>query len=129
MRRVLAPFGYQVTAIDVRGCLHLKSAATAVGDDLLLMNRPWLPSFSSLPPGPLASFDCIDVDPNEPSAANALRVGDRIIYPASFPHTLERLRRRGLSVATVDASEVAKAEGGVTCCSLLLDLESLEPES
>jgi dimethylargininase len=80
-------------------------------------------------PGPFASFDRIDVDPNEPSAANALRVGDRIIYPTSFPHTLERLGRRGLNVATVDASEVAKAEGAVTCCSLILGIKSLEPES
>ena len=128
MRRVLAPFGYQVTAIDVRGCLHLKSAATAVGDDLLLINRAWLPSLPSLLSGPFASFDCIEVDPSEPSAANALRVGDRIIYPTSFPHTLERLRRRGLDVATIDASEVAKAEGAVTCCSLILGIKSLEPE-
>ena len=43
MRRVLTPFGYQVVAIEVRGCLHLKSAATAVGDNLLLMNPAWLP--------------------------------------------------------------------------------------
>jgi len=126
MRRVLTPFGYQVTAIDVRGCLHLKSAATAVGDDLVLMNPAWLPSWPPVSSGPFASFDRIEVHPDEPWAANALRVGDRIIYPMSFPHTLERLRRRGLHVATVDASEVAKAEGGVTCCSLILGLESLE---
>jgi dimethylargininase len=125
MRRVLTPFGYQVVAIEVRGCLHLKSAATAVGDDLVLMNRAWLPS---LPPGPFHSFDRIDVHPKEPWAANALRVGDRIVYPTSFPHTLERLRRRGLHVATVDATEVAKAEGGVTCCSLILGIRSFAPE-
>jgi dimethylargininase len=125
MRRVLTPFDYQVTAIDLRGCLHLKSAATAVGDDLLLMNPAWLPS---LPSGPFASFDRIDVHPGEPSAANALRVGDQIIYPTSFPHTLDRLRRRGLHVAAVDASEVAKAEGGVTCCSLILGIRSFAPE-
>jgi dimethylargininase len=125
MRRVLTPYGYGVTAIDVRGCLHMKSAATAVGHNLLLINRAWLPS---LPSGPFASFDWIEVHPDEPSAANAVRVGDRIIYSASFPRTLERLQRRGLHVATVDASEVAKAEGALTCCSLIFGLKSLEPE-
>ena len=39
-----------------------------------------------------------------------------------------RKGRRGLRIATVEASEVAKAEGAVTCCSLILGLKSLEPE-
>ncbi|HUX35199.1 MAG TPA: hypothetical protein VMV51_15100, partial [Gemmatimonadaceae bacterium] len=54
-------------------------------------------------------------------AANALRIGEALIYPAEFPRTLERLERRGLNPSTVPASELAKAEGGVTCCSLILD--------
>jgi dimethylargininase len=128
MRRVLTPYGYDVTAMDVRGCLHLKSAATAIGHNLLLINPAWLPSLPFGPSGPFASFDRIEVHSDEPSAANAVRVGDQIIYSASFPRTLERLQRRGLRVATVDASEVAKAEGAVTCCSLIFGLKSLEPE-
>ena len=115
MRRVLTPYGYEVTAVDVRGCLHLKSAATAIADDLLLINPAWLPS------APFAPFDRIDVHPDEPSAANALRIGDQVIYSTSFPRTRERLERRGLHVAGVEASEVAKAEGAVTCCSLILE--------
>ena len=129
MRRVLTPYNYEVITIDVRGCLHMKSAATAVGDDLLLINPAWLPSWPSLSTGPFASFDRIDVHPDEPSAANALRIGDQIIYPTSFPRTRERLERRGLRIAAVEASEVAKAEGAVTCCSLILGLKSLESES
>jgi N-dimethylarginine dimethylaminohydrolase len=31
------------------------------------------------------------------------------------------LASRGLDVATIDVSELAKAEGGVTCCSLILE--------
>jgi dimethylargininase len=117
VRRTLAPFGYHVTPIEVHGCLHLKSAATAVGDNLLLINPAWLPR------APLAQFDCIDVHPDEPSAANALRIRDRIIYSTMFPQTLERLERRGLHVCAVDTSEVAKAEGAVTCCSLIFESE------
>ena len=122
MRRVLTPYGYTVTAIDVRVCLHLKSAVTSIGDNLLLINPEWLPSSPLSLSGPFASFDWIEVHPDEPWGANALRVGDRIIYSASFPRTLERLQRRALHVATVDASEVAKAEGAMTCCSLILRL-------
>ena len=113
LRHVLAPYGYEVMSIEVRGCLHLKSAVTAVGDDLLLVN----PRVAAA--RPFVAFDRIDVHPDEPSAANALRVGEQIIYPTSFPRTMERLERRGLRILSVDASEVAKAEGAVTCCSLV----------
>ena len=116
MRRVLAPYGYDVTAVEVHGCLHLKSAATVVGENLLLINPAWLP------PEPFARFDCIHVHPDEPSAANALRIGHQIVYSSMFPRTLERLEERGLRVRTVDASEVAKAEGAVTCCSLIFEV-------
>jgi dimethylargininase len=100
----------------VRACLHLKSAVTALRDDLLLMNRTWLPA------APFSKFDAVEVHPGEPAAANALTVGDRLICASGFPRTLERLERRGLSVRTVDASEVAKAEGAMTCCSLIFSV-------
>jgi dimethylargininase len=113
LRRVLMPHGYNVTPVEVHGCLHLKSAVTAVGDNLLLLNPRWLP------PEPFAAFDRIDVHPDEPAAANALHIGDQIIYAAAFPRTLERLQDRGLRVHSVEATEVVKAEGAMTCCSLV----------
>jgi dimethylargininase len=98
----------------VRCCLHLKSAVTALGDDVLLVNRAWID------PEAFAGFTLVDVDPSEPSAANALRLDDRIVVSSAFPRTAERIARRGLRLHTVDASEVAKAEGAVTCCSLIV---------
>jgi dimethylargininase len=115
IRRVLAPYGYDVTPVEVHGCLHLKSAVTAIGEDLLLINPAWLRV------EPFAQFDRVTVDAAEPSAANAVRVADRIIYPTTFPRTLARMQERGLDVRTVAASEVAKAEGAVTCCSVIFD--------
>src|SRR5262249_58760941 len=43
MRRLLAPHGYTVEAVDVGGCLHLKSAVTVLPGDTLLANRAWVP--------------------------------------------------------------------------------------
>jgi dimethylargininase len=59
------------------------------------------------------------VDPSEPGAANVLMVGDKTIYPPSFPKTLARLEAAGIHPLLVDASELAKAEGALTCCSLI----------
>ena len=77
------------------------------------MNREWAPA------APFKDFDIIDIDPSEPYAANVVRVGDRLLYPSAFPATLRRLQKRGFDVTTVDVSELAKAEGAVTCCSLI----------
>jgi dimethylargininase len=114
LEALLAPWGYDVVPADLRGCLHLKSAVSQVGPDLVLINPTWVA------PQLFAAYQQIEVDPQEPGAANALRVGGQVIYAASFPRTAARLRSAGLSVIQVDVSELQKAEAGVTCCSILL---------
>jgi dimethylargininase len=88
---------------------------TLVADGSVLLNPQWIDAAA------FRGFDIVEVDPGEPSAANAVRLRDRVVLPSAFPNTAERLRGRGLRVETVDASELAKAEGAVTCCSLLVD--------
>jgi dimethylargininase len=112
---ILSPYGYEVVSVPVTGCLHLKSAVTCIGRDTLLANRAWFDT------KPLAGFEWIDVAPDEPHAANALALGDTVIFPASFPHTRDRLEARGFCVAPLDISELQKAESGLTCSSLLFD--------
>lgn len=102
--------GREVIGVPVRGCLHLKSAITRVSRDALLVNRDWIDA------APFRDWTLIDVE--EPFAANALRIGEVVIYPSAFPRTLAKLAH--LDVRTVDMGELARAEGGVTCCSLLV---------
>jgi dimethylargininase len=54
--------------------------------------------------------------------ANVVRVGDALLYGAAYPRTLARLTARAYAPLCVDASEVAKAEGAVTCCSLVISM-------
>lgn len=112
LEMLLHPFGYEVVPVPVAGCLHLKSAVTQIADQHLLIN----PGF--------VGADCFDanlvtVAPTEPDGANALRIGSAVVYPAEYPKTAERLERAGLRVILVPCGEIAKAEGGVTCCSLV----------
>ena len=109
---LLAPFDYRVVPVDFTGCLHLKSAVTEIGDALLLLNPAWVSS------APFAPLGVVLIDEREPHAANALRIGGTVVFPAHHPRTRERLVAQGLEVASVDCGELAKAEGGVTCCSL-----------
>jgi len=115
LRSSAAPHGYEVKAVKVNGCLHLKSAVSLVDEETLLINRSWLDA------KPFEGNAFIDIDPGESFAANALLVGGKLIYPANFPRTLQRLKDQGISVRTVDVSELQKAEGGVTCCSLVFE--------
>ena len=115
MQGLLAPVGYRVVGLRIEGCLHLKSAVTAVADDLLLINPAWARKDD------FSDFRFIDVDPSEPAAANAVRVGEDILFPEAFPKTRARLEAAGFRVLPVDVSELAKAEGAVTCCSLLFE--------
>jgi dimethylargininase len=114
LARHIAPHGYTVHIVPVRGCLHLKSAVTAVADDTLLINPEWVPAERFRP------LTLLAVHPAESYGANALRVGAELIYPTGFPRTCARLEARGLRVAEVDVSEIAKAEGAVTCCSVIV---------
>ena len=111
------PQGYEVIRVKVTGCLHLKSAATAIAADRLLVNPDWLAK------GAFAGIETIAIDPAEPMAANALLVGKCLIASSQYPRTAERLAKAGLRVNCVDMSELAKAEGALTCCSILLDTE------
>jgi dimethylargininase len=114
LRAIVGPHGYTVTALEVRGCLHLKSAVTALADDLLLLNPEWVDAEA------LAGYTLVNVAAGEPSAANMLRLTDRVVAANAFPATAERIAALGLRVELVDVSELAKAEGAVTCCSLVV---------
>jgi dimethylargininase len=113
LRAVAGPFGYEVRAVPVGRCLHLKSAVTALPDGRLLANPDWLD------PQALTGFETVRVPDEEPDAANALLLGSRVCLPASHPRTADRVRDLGFDVDTVDLSEFAKAEGCVTCLSLV----------
>jgi len=114
LRAFVEPHGYAVVAVTVEGVLHLKSAVTQVGSSQLLVNPAWIDTV------PFDRFALIAVDPEEPGAANALLIGDTVLFPTAFSRTRRRLEDAGLRVMTVEASELAKAEGALTCCSLLL---------
>ena len=111
---LLRTFGYRVLPAAVHGCLHLKSAVTQVIADALLINSRYVEREQ------FQGVGFIEVDESEPSGANALMLGKDVIYSSSYPRTAEILRRHGIRVHTVAMSETEKAEGAVTCCSLLL---------
>ncbi|MEK6299658.1 MAG: arginine deiminase family protein [Acidobacteriota bacterium] len=129
LRAVLAPFCYEVSAVEVSRCLHLKSGCSYVGMNSILVNREWVDVTQ------FAGFELIDVPAEEAGAANALLIEtvlegvreDVVIVPSAFPRTIAMLEARGFAVQPIDVSELQKAEGGVTCKSIIFSAD--EPDS
>jgi dimethylargininase len=112
---ILQPLGYDVQGVPVRGCLHLKSACCSLGDRAMLINRQWVDS------GAFEGFHLLDVAADEPWAANVLPVNGTVLCSAAFPATHDLLERAGYRTRKIDISELAKAEGALTCSSLIFE--------
>lgn len=115
LQAILSPYGYSVIGVPVHGALHLKTAVTQVAEDTLIINP------DSIDRAIFSSYQLIEVDPDEPMAGNALWLGECVLYPAAHTRTRARLEAAGITVVSVPADELAKAEGGVTCCSLVFN--------
>ena len=113
---MLKPLGYEVRAVPVTDCLHLKSAVTQVAEDTLLINPQWVSSRV------FGDVKTVETDASEPYAANGLLVGGSVLYSTEFPKTGARLTAAGIRTVQVEADELAKAEGAVTCCSLIFSV-------
>lgn len=113
LRELAEPLGYRVIEVPVTGCLHLKSAVTALDEGRVLANPAWIDVT------PLRGLEVIPVASEEPGAANVLRVNDAIVAHPGFPRTLDRIAALGLDVRPLEVSEFFKAEAALTCKSLL----------
>ncbi|MEU8117235.1 dimethylargininase [Spirillospora sp. NPDC049024] len=103
--------GRKVVPVDIRGCLHLKSAMTALPDGGLI-GVPEMVDTSVLP--------CLRVV-REPEGAHVVVLGpDHVLMAASAPRTAARLAADGLRVTSVDISEFEALDGCVTCLSVLV---------
>ena len=112
LAHLLLPHGYRVKAVEVTGCLHLKSAMTLVAPGLVLAN----PALANLKR--VGGVELLEVDPLEPAAANALMIAGSVVYPEEFPRTASLLVDRNIDLKTVPTRELQKAEAGVTCRSV-----------
>jgi dimethylargininase len=113
LSEILTPYGYEVRPVQVKGCLHLSTGCGFIGQNTILANPSWVDL------SPFEGFEIINVSPSEPWGANARTLADHVLISAASPQTAARLRERGFRVLSVAISEFEKAEGGLTCLSLI----------
>jgi dimethylargininase len=114
LAEIAGRYGYQVTGVPVRDCLHLKTACTALPDGRLLVNPAWIDERA------VAEFQILHVPEAEPWAANVMPIGKTVVMSAASRRTADLVDILGFAAQLVDLSEFAKAEGGVTCLALLI---------
>jgi dimethylargininase len=118
LRETAAPLGYAVTAVEVRGCLHLKTCAThagrdAAGDPLVIVDP------RHVDPAVFAGARTLRVGPKDADAANTVRAADTLLIAAGHPALSEALAARGFTLIELDTSEFRKAEAALSCLSLI----------
>jgi len=111
---LVKPFGYTVEGVPVRDVLHLKSAATVVDEETLIVH----PAYVDL--GFLGT-KLLETHPDEPQAANVVRISDSLLVDASAPRTIEMLEKRGERVVAVHVDEFGKAEGAISCKGVIFE--------
>ena len=113
LAEIVECFGYTVIPVVVNGGLHLTTGCGIVNDETVLLNPRWLDAFA------FAGLRRIYVPEDEPWAANTIRVGHNVCLEKGAPQTIDLVQPYAGSIETVDISEFRKAEGSLSCLSLI----------
>ena len=110
--KILTQHGYTWTPVPVAAGLHLKSSVNYLGDNTLLLTRPFAgqPYFEA--------FQQIILGVDEEPACNTILVNDHLLTPTGYPSTLEKISVLGKAIIELEISETIKMDGGLTCLSL-----------
>jgi len=115
LAEVFAPLGYRVVPVVMpAGVLHLKSVCAPLGDDRITL------ADGSIPRETFGDVQVLRVPVEETYAANCLAIGERAICAKGYPRTRDALAAAGFEPVELDTSEFRKADGALTCLSILL---------
>lgn len=112
LKEILKPFSYEVKAVKVNACLHLKTGCTALDEKTILINANWVDVSA------FEEYKIINIPKDEPFAANIMKINKFICMNEVFPKTIELVKSLGFKVKTTNISEFVKAEAGLTCMSV-----------
>ena len=112
--KIASRHGYRVSSVPVSGSLHLKTACCALPDGRLLANPAWIDAAA------LSDYELIRIPEGEPWGANIAIIDDTVLMNSAHVQTADFVHSLGFAVRTTDLREFAKAEGGITCLSLLI---------
>ena len=103
-----------VIPIKILRGLHLKTSVSYLGNDILVLDP------SSVETNPLHEFKWIETDSSSHRAANCLAIENKVLMSKESNQIADRIHKEGFKTLELDISEFEKADGGLTCLSIIL---------
>ncbi len=110
---ILSPYGYTVISVKITGTLHLKSVVTYLGNNTIILAQGHFENKV------FSAYDNIIVPKDEAYCANCLSINGSVLIPKGYPKTKALIVQKGFSVIELEMSEFEKADGALTCKSIL----------
>ena len=111
LKAVIGP-GYEVTAVEVRDALHLKSVCAYLGDGCVVLAPGYIDE------SVFADYEKIEIGARDTYAANCIAVNGSVIVAEGFPEVVERIVGAGFDTIEIPMSEFCKCDGGLSCLSV-----------
>jgi dimethylargininase len=106
-----------IVPVALANVLHLKCHCSPLGDDRVLLAE------ATIAPETFAGLSVVMVPHAERYAANCLAFGGTALVSDGFPETRAALERAGIATVALSMSEMRKADGSLTCLSVLIEEE------
>jgi len=114
---VLSDLGYRARKVETPpSILHFKTDCGLLDSETIFASR----TLAAM--GCFNGYRVIEAPDGEEAAANLIRVNDVVLLSAGHPKTEALLGSHGYDVRTLDTSEAAKVDGGLSCMSLRFSL-------
>ncbi len=115
LKHTFEPLGYSVRTVDMPAeILHLKCVVSLPAPDVVLLAE------STLDPGIFSDHSIISIPWEERYAANTVGCHGTVVVADGFPRTQAALETAGLRTIALDTSEFRRADGSLTCLSVIL---------
>ena len=103
-----------VVPVKVLSGLHLKTSVSYLGKNILVLDP------SSVDTTPLHEFKWIEASKSNRCSANCLAIGKTVLISKGSNEIANKIHQEGFKTLQLDISEFEKADGGLTCLSIIL---------
>ena len=102
-----------VIPVEVFSGLHLKTSVSYLGNNILVLDP------SSIDISPLRGFKWIEIGKPNRYSSNCLAIGDTVLLSKRSDELANKIRQERYKTIQLDISEFEKADGGLTCMSII----------
>ncbi|MBC8241656.1 MAG: dimethylarginine dimethylaminohydrolase, partial [Alphaproteobacteria bacterium] len=114
---ILGDLGYRTRKVETPpSILHFKTDCGLLDSETIFASRALAAT------GCFSGYRVIEAPDGEEAAANLIRVNDAVLVSAGHHKTEALLASHGYDVRSIDTSEAAKVDGGLSCMSLRYSL-------